>query len=476
MNIFLENVGVYKLWEPVTRDLQTILVARANEDRAEMVMRVLEMMCAEREWMPIIGAWRMFTHHSARDDDVEELLRVSDYRALDYVTDVARIVARLHAYCKCREMARNMQELVQWSDKEPVATNLARFAIFTVLRISDPRPHLLPARDTSEPPPELPKTANKRELMCRIICQCARAIRATIPEQVANDLIERARACAGCVVDNAEERAIARVSAGSALFCDPKLSAVDAARWLIRAQLRADTFIGFNGTRTVILEGPITEDIARRTLNIARIARALDIPRDDGAFMCARVSTLLYIAHVAPGMGDIPATILRPVDIVRNFTQDALRAYITNCMWRFVMNFAGSASADILALAGDEKQDLRARIFSYNEREIGASARAIALVHRAILCAFARDSAYYMPIARNWASLLRQLARVECAICSHDSARTSMTRIDYALLSQCAGRAEIVCGEWMRQLKNNCAQKYINDEPNGICNRGDANK
>jgi hypothetical protein len=479
MNIFLEYVGAHRIWRDIARSLTVLRdtkesVRKANvpegNSAADICARVFNSMLEADDWFPFVCA-----ANKARDGVGEESSRDRSSRELraalirgDFsillkpcaITpdNIAQIAAVLRQYPSQEALMSDIVELpaLEWMS-ESTKANARLFAAacaFRVFSLRDParvfaeqekRHHLL-----------LDDNPSASVLACHVICQSSEYLRAAIPHSIIDTVIDESRAVIGDV-SMMEEAALVRALDDSPLYHLEDAPVAQRTSWKVMAQLRENTFIGFNGDKRIIVCGPIKPGSERAVINIARIARLLAVPRDNGELLCysSYEQTSATFAIFDAPIASIPQRIPRPADIVRALrtNEGAMRPYIVNCMWRFVMDFPGkSASADILVVAP-------ASIFAYNELAIGSDTRngsesfatKVGRVHKAVLEVFSRDVAYYEKIARDWSTALARIAGIECAGLKYCD-RCARTGIDHALLSQCAGRAAILCETWMSRL------------------------
>ena len=518
VNLFLENIGIYQRLPLLIEELDNAAQIEDSEvtggDRRAEYCRILRSLLDINEWIPFLGAWRLHVLPAPRPcESICTMITKCNYDALHFISPcdenrreyVIELIEYMWRYPALSGTAKEIRKLIYWTDEEPVLSNMLRFAMFHIISLLDPRPRSRPKNNRSQSPsspktpdevqishartlsahhsqenetaPSLRDAMNARGAMNCIICQSVTQFRSAISNgALVEYLVNQARSCIGDI-SLSEERTLAHEITQSPLFCSTSsmcqnglgirqrridgslrgpIDDIPKESWNIIAQLRKNICIGFDGTHRVIITGPLKWQRILSSINIARIARLLEVPRDNAPMRFAtendspNTEDIFSVCDAC--IESIPEKIPRPPDIINMLRDnvDQLRAFITNCMWRFVMNFRGSSSADILVVNGAAGNDYC--IFGYNECEIGATSREISSAHRKVLEVFARDIDFYKAIACKWAITLRDLATFECAICAKIPMRAQMTGIDHALLSQCAGRASIIADVWLYQL------------------------
>lgn len=463
LGLFVDYVGIFRLWASVSRTLHEIESARGDEG-LQICRRLLREWREEPAWIPLIGLWNFFAPEASSCPEANEIgasIMRGDYAGafarvdhmLSQSNEVEIFENELITFLRAQKIESRFDDILHWRHFR--RAHIFHFAVFVAIMMFDPRSARMNhhAEQLSQDDiATLENPANELDMLrmtCYIASQTAWRIRDLAPGRDIEDIINRARDYIEHM-NLADEQVLTRAIAQSPLFADEEV-AVTSCPIKIIARLRANTFIGFDGLRRIIICGPMKEERARSCLNIARIAQELHVARENEnpRFVYPHgakhdKSAIFFVMETS--MSAIPQKLLRPAEIMSQADANLRHKFIENCMWRFIMNFEGSASADILVTEGG-------RIFGYNEEEIGSGARTCAPVQRSVLVEFARDREIYEKIAATWACVLRKFALIECAACAKFPEREHRTSISHALLSQCTGRAVSLGDIWLSQLK-----------------------
>ena len=445
IGIFAKYVGNRKTCASFARDMNTF--ATCDEDELPRALQIIRDLLAVN-WAPFLCAWHQSSASASAPRTItKDMILGGDISILSCYGDIVEeMLAQYEALHELRDLPHWIKECEE----------MREFIVLSLLRTCDPvigtpidiRRKMQCTRGMCIPQPLVAIKDCQRNTLVDIelllIRACEYSMYAAGPRAAAGRLVDENRARLR-IASRAEEDAARAEMHLAPLFIGANLPVIEKDNISTIAILRDNIHIGFDGVRRVIISSYDDEKIVRASLSLALLARAAKVPRNNGEVTVVWRDGYIIVNEC--NMRDIPSKIPRPEHVLHMWRDrtDLVRAYIMNCMWRFVMNFPGrSASECILAI--DEQ------IYAYNEHKISDSRRNDSSVHSSIAEEFARDIDFYRGVAQKWVAFFAHLANNEYAIA--DEERSIQCGITCAQLNECAKRAAKICECWTGKLKN----------------------